>query len=1059
MPSPESFEQSKESIVDWQKFSTAVEKFAVIMEKELSGENRALLQRVNLLIEIQHSPTEALAVIEGSKDSIKAMILKGIVENKISQEVVRDLLQPFGENSIIGELYAQYGRSYKLGGTDSATTDCVQILRNSPTFREFTESNPTRYFSEGSDLVLDERLGRVADTVDRADFGRLTQYKPTKDKMYVFGLVKPPLYFRGKPNITHLQIPNGLNPDPKKLSVIHASSEKGSVVLEPDIMGYLNTHSFERVYVIEIDLKNPYAENLYGREPFFDYENYDGRRYERPTVYDVPLVLDNFTLIAPPKQEVQIYHDEKRVLEVIADSRALEYLTVLTAMRESKIGQMQNMQESLAHRTSPILEHGLDVYLPGGFVPAVNISAPEWVSRKTNPIDHSLGMHQITKVVHPLFNKWLEVLPRTKAEELGAPFKEWWDRKQQGQSIPWEELVPYLDSYDITAKRYVNVAVSTVCGYLLIRHLYEDQLMSAYGTYGETFFGIEEQPESIIALAGAYRSNMDVMVTGSQQYRIAELAYQMGLVDEDFNFTEEAKQSEEYKSYVAQLATKVTDSAQRKLFTKTFVVDGYRGLQLQTVAYMCYRKENPRGGIDFQEFKKAYAISQRHLLSSNNKAVKVIHEMYEKKLGHKPSLLMTEDELREEGTALHTKSVKFANEGLWVLSHYKKLAKENWDAIYSKGDKRRANPVIEEALAERSIETNEISKISPGQGSRFYNLIRNLPQNPWYAQYQAHIMAACFVKGLFAEEARSMEDGEWIAKTGAFITEIFGKNIPRLQKALSSWKIADREVFVELAVASSVLGVDEVVRRVEEKSSPMHFLEDMPERAGIRLSAYTRSFHELMGRFETRENDYLERKADLNEKEKAESFALRVFEAAENEALARGLTRDFALVATAMACCECGWGKEGNEWGEPTLYAAANNIFSIKANYEQYSEQEYLSQDSNEDFDGFYIHHTKEYFDPTNPAEYTEHYEAFRKYDSIEESVKDFFDLIEKQYDLTVEIARSSPDYKEPSKERQEQILDALIKEKYATDPQYVAKTVAVGESVVSILRKYRAII
>ena len=87
------------------------------------------------------------------------------------------------ENQIISELFAQYGRGYKLGSTDKETTDCVQILRNSQ-FSKLVSNNLTD-FSVRVQILFWMKLGRVADVIDRKDFSNISKYKPTKDKLYI----------------------------------------------------------------------------------------------------------------------------------------------------------------------------------------------------------------------------------------------------------------------------------------------------------------------------------------------------------------------------------------------------------------------------------------------------------------------------------------------------------------------------------------------------------------------------------------------------------------------------------------------------------------------------------------------------------------------------------------------------------------------------------------------------------------------------------------------------------------------------------------------------------
>lgn len=1031
--------------VDWQKFSKAIDTFLLIMESEIPKKDADILRRMSLSAEVEKDMASAAQLLESNKNNLRPLILKALTENKLPPEVGQEILKPFAENQILSEIFEQYGHGYKLGSTDKQTTDCVQVLRNSKTFDAMAH-----FFSDGADLILDENFGRVADVVDRENFTDLAKYKPTKDKMYVFALAKPPLFFNGKPNVTHLQIPNGLNTDPKELSVIHASSDKGYVSVEKDITKYLEGTAFERVYVIEIDLKKPYSENLYSRQPFFKHQDNLGNDYERPGIYDIPLIVDKFELIKP-KKEVPIYPDEKRVLEIAADNRALEYLTVLTGMREGKIGNDTNNLEAVAF--------GIGYDTDG----------------------RSLGLHQVTKVVHPLFNTWLETLPRNKAVQLGEPFTEWWHIKQSGKDIPWSEMTKYLNTYDLTDQEYKNVAVSTICSYVLIKHLYEDQLMTAYKNYGETFFGIDEQPESIIAIGGGYRSDVDVLVTGSQQYRIAEMAYECGLIDADFKFTVEAKSSPMYTEFLeewSKQAPKEWDTSPTALkksatdayngvepisYEDTFYPDGYRGLQTQYVAYMVYKKTYPEGQIKFTEFIKAYGntkeygSSQATMLSEDNAAVAIMHKIYRDKFGKKPHLLMTEDEFREVGTELHTSKIKFGNEGLWVLSHYEKLTKENWEAVSTKGKGREENPIIEKVLNEKLLETNEISKIPPEQGRRFYNIIENLPGHPWYAKYPEYIMSACFEEGLFLKEGKSTGDGKWIKETEDFINRIYVKNLTELQKRLAHWNIKDPKVFIELATASSQMSIDDIVYQIENVTiSPLNFLEEMSQKGLIRLGTYRLSFDRLMQRFKTKNPIYLEKKEELSEKEQRAAFAIKIFEIARSEALERGLTLDFAIVATSQACVESAWGGKENEKKEQTLYAAGtNNIFSIKSNYEEYTEEDYLHQTGKEDY---YIHHTKEYNEDLKELEWT--YAAFKKFDSIEDSIKGYFDLIEKdRYYLALEIARSLPESQEENPENQEKIFEAIYQGGYSTDEEYVSKTLAVSKSVTKVLREYGLII
>ena len=568
------------------------------------------------------------------------------------------------------------------------------------------------------------------------------------------------------------------------------------------------------------------------------------------------------------------------------------------------------------------------------------------------------------------------------------------------------------------------------------------------------------------------------MVTGSQQYRIAEIAHREGLIDADFNFTEETKKSPIYAEFLKEWAKrpqKPADFSPKKIkkdisdtlngvvpisYEDTFYPDGYRGLQTQYMAYMIYKKNYPDGEIKFPEFIKAYGKSQATMLSENNPAVAIMHKIYKDEFHKKPGLLMTESELREVDTELHTKRIKFGNEGLWVLSHYKKLTKENWIEVYSQGEGRSENKIIEAPLKEKSIETNEVLKIPVQQAHRFYNIIKTLPGNPWWAKYPEYIMSACFIKGLFNEEAKNKGDGEWIKKTEKFINETFAKNIPILQSRLATWNIKDPKVFVELATATSIMNVDEIMNGIELAGSPLNFLKTLESGhgpTGYRLSVYSESFERLMPRFKTKDEVTLDENEHLNEKEKRAAFAMKVFNIAMTEALERDLTLDFAIAATSQACVESSWGCEENEFDEPTLLGAGtNNIFGVKekGDYFEYSELEYNNQIGDETF---YIHHTKELNPKTNKLESC--YAAFAKYDSIEDSVKGYFDLIESQYSLATEIGRSLPSSREPSKENLEEIFTGIQAGGYSTNPNYVKISLDVSQSVKRILSEYSVII
>jgi|GEM_PF-2013715 len=981
-----------------------------------------------------------------NKDQLKKIILRELDNPILDKEDLKAMLDLIGENVVMKELYVQLGKKYVLGGNSETTTDCVQILRSSKHFKDLVDSNPLRFFSEGSDLVLHENLGKVRDVVDRKNFADLNRYRPTKDKMYVFALVKPPLYLGGKPNVTHLQIATDLQNDPKKLAIIHASSDHGQVVIEPDVGKYLAGSHFERVYVIEVDLNNPYVKDPLEREPRFEVQGYHSSTYERPHIYDIPLVLDNFSLISEDNKKVEIYSEEKNTLELMSNNRALSYLTVLTGIREGEIGNKQNILEELAFR----------IY--------------------ADPTGHSLGLHQVTKIVLPLVNKWLRGIDEKLAKGLGI--HKLWKKRHDGKDVMWSEITPLLTTYNISDGRYSDVKMSTICAYLLIKHLYEDQLLSAYSAYGETFFGLEEQPEAVIALAAAYRSNMSVLIRGAQQYRIAEMAKELGVIDADFNFTDECKGSDEYSRYVDAIMAKKggrgdfymtngmkRESARNSEFGKKFLVDGYAGMQTSFVAYMCYKKLYPHGEMSIGEFKKAYDGNLNNLLKG--KVPDLMKEEYKKKFGARPRLLMTEEELRKE------KTLKFANEGLWAISHYRKMAEENWNAINSDVDKDgHRNPIMEDELKTRSYLTNETSKIPSEKIQRFYTLIQQMPGNPFYKGFPDYILSACFVRGFFLEEGKEMRDGQWIHNVQAFINDIFIKNAQKFRMKMPPNLISNDRALMKLCALSSIMSVDEVVKFM----TTGEVLSPKTNRQIEKLNSFSKSFYVQRMRYlpenaepllkyaEIREKKNAGKgefmdvflQPDLTEKEQQEAFPLRVFDLVQKEAKVRGFGLNFALVVTAMATLECGWGQEKNRFNEPTLFAGANNILSIKYNTKQYSKEDYDNQSKDLKY---YIYHTVEYFSGADKKQSTEHFEAFRKYENAKGCVEDFFSLIERKYPLTVAAAKKNAESLDPSSIAQREILECLLKEKYATDPKYVDKALSLAGSVEKILRKYGQLI
>lgn len=1033
MPPKEQPEQRTEQAkanIDWQKFGNALKTFAKTCSDSLTKEQISILSRLSLMSGIESSQKQAEAFLKDHYEELKSVFLKEIAKNKLSPEAARELLMAFSENKLMRELYAQYGKKYQLSAGGAETTDCVQILRQSPTFRQLADKNPTRFFSEGSDLVLDESFGHVVDIVDRKDFDRLSAYKPSKGKIYILGLVKPPLYFNGKPNITHLQIATDLQSDQSALSVIHASSDKGSVVVEEDVKQYLAKNHFERVYVTEIDLESPYSETQLQREPMFTVHGFHNPVYTRPTLHDIPVVQSEFELIEPKGRKVEIDPEESRILELVAENRVLEYLTILTGIREGKIGSKQNALEAMAYKTF------------------------------FNPKDHSLGLHQVTKIVTPLFDKWIGGIDEKKAVEIGGEIEQLWRKKQSGQHISWEDLVPHLTSFDVGQNRYSNVRTSTICAYLLLKHLFEDQLLSAYETCGETFFGLEENPESIIAIASAYRSGMGVIVRGSQQYRIAEIAFKAGILDENLQFTAAAKAMPEFKQRLEKEKYGKDFDKNKKKYESGFMIDGYSGFQTSFVAFLCYRKLHADKTPPYVRFKTDFDSSSRILLPKygGSMVTEQLREDYKQFFGEDPQLLITEDELRSRSkrTPLKAVGIKFANEGLWVVSHLRKLGEENWRQISaSTNPADGSNPIIEPVLQERSLRTNEISKINANQGVRFRSLIENLHGNPWYKKYPEIIMAACFTQGLFRVERQGKNDGRWIAETQEFIRKTFEVNLPEIEARLG-FQIGDERERAEVAVASNILSANDIVNAIKAGTPMQALLKQSGARSAVRLETYTRSFDAQRSRFALKDRKTLERKTKLTEKEKREAFALRVFSAAKYEAASHGFSMDFAIAAAAMASLECGWGRDKNEAGEPTLYAAANNIFSIKHDYKQYTQQDYELQDP---LAPFYIHHTREYLDPNDREHFTEHYEAFRKYDGVEDSVKDFFNLIDRSYQATTLLGRELPDVNETNPENVGRILESLVKEKYATDPLYAEKALTVSKSVVGVLREYAQII
>lgn len=1030
-----------------------VKKFTEIVSGSVAKRSGIVMDDNLLLLELNNvaktnNESDLVEFANQNKDRLKQIVLDELAHPNMDPEVIKSMLELLGANPVMREIYAQFGKKYVLGGHSESTTDCVQVLRGSEHFRKLVDNNPIRYFSEGSDLVLHENLGKVLNVVDRKNFSQLSQYRPTADKIYVFALVKTPLYLNGKPNVTHLQIATDLQTDASKLAVAHASSDQGKVVIEPDVGKYLGKSHFERVYVVEIDLKQPYVKKSLEREPYFEVPGYHNDTYKRPHIYDIPLVLDRFGLISEDNKVVDIASEEKTTLDLISDNGALSYLTILTGIREGKIGNKQNIVEEMAFRTI------------------------------SDPIKHSLGLHQVTAVVMPLFNVWLKGVDAKVANALGL--SKLWKERQNGRKIAWSEIVPFLTTYNISDAKYSDPKVSTICAYLLIKHLYEDQLLSAYSAYGETFYGLEEQPEALIALAAAYRSNMSVLVRGSQQYRVAEMAKNLGLIDGNFNFTDELKKSDEYKKYIDAViaAGKKTDKStllglrDKRETTKDsnygnkFMVDGYVGLQTSFVAFMCYKKLYPKGEMTIGDFKKTYEGNLNNLLSG--KVSDLMKNEYEKKLGKRPKLLMTEEELRG-GSAygLSNKDLKFANEGLWAIAHYRKMAEENWNEVNSDVDgKGEKNPIMADSLERRSYLTNETSKIPSEKIQRFYVLISEMPGNEYYKKFPHVVLAACFVRGLFMDEGKDLRDGKWVVDTKNFINEVFSKNAKELKAKMPVGAIPGDRELAKFCALSSIMSVDEVVDLIVKNKAP----SPKEARQMTKLNDFSISFNLQKMRYKPRNAEPLIRYAknrddsmiggllnpDLNEKEKRESFPLHVFDSVKREALKRGFGLNFALVVTAMSTLECGWGQKTNRFNEPTLFTAANNILSIKYDTKQYSKKDFEAQSKDS---SYYVYHTVEYFDPNDHSKSTEHYEAFRRYKDVGHCVKDFFDLIERRYPLTVAAAKKNVGSMDSNPETQKEILACLLREKYATDPEYSGKVLSLARSVEKILRGYGQLI
>ncbi|MCK5461248.1 glucosaminidase domain-containing protein [Candidatus Gracilibacteria bacterium] len=1089
------------------------------------------LEKISQMIQAESVTKTFDQIITEYRDFFTSHILKIktailAVKDQEKKEKLIPLLLLCSENPVLSSFYETFGKPYKLGSQRESATDCIQILRQNDALMNLVEKSPTRFISDGADLVFHENFGKVVDKVDRDDFSRLPKYKPNKDKIYIFALAKPPLTFQGKPNITHIQISTNLNENNRELSVLHASSDKGVVSIERNIKDYLKKNSFERVFVIEVDLKSPNTKDLVERNLHVVSENYDKKRYERLPMKDVPLLpREEFNLIGSSRLDflnplrngtVEISEEEIKTLDLLSENQELKLLTLITAIREGKIGEWQNIKESVAYATF------------------------------FSPENRSLGVHQVTKITNTLFNKWIDEITEKKAESFGEPINSFWKKKQNGQEIQWSELTPYLTSYKSQLKLgnfldYKDTKISTICAYLLLEDIVENELKSAYRVYNEApFRGLEEQPENIIAIAGAYRNSMDVMITGSQQYRLAEIACEVGLIGTDFNFTKKVKAMPEYRIFIEKLQNEYTnmDYKGKKLFEEEFVVDGYRGIQFTFLAYLVYKHEYPEDiKFSYDDFEKAFGTTRTNMLvheslktdSEEQKNVRsvvdIIHVIYERYFGRRPPLLMSENELRNpKSTKLDTKKIKFANEGLWAESYFQKYNYENWNLV------KKTDGVLQNHLKKRSIRTNEISKLSPEKVQIFNAIIQKIPDNKYYKRYPSVLLSIAYNGGFIDKVKFEESNRQLVDDFTKYMDELFISKVAGLEQSAGRLSVEEK---VQIAPLLSFISSESMISILKngiylsKKETHSHsvdknnFHEDLTvllERSGsrsffvrddlgglkeidskniVRSIKYPKSFEVLERRFQIKSIEKLKKKniESISSKEKKELFVLNLLEKSKKIAQQNGFSINFAYVVCAMAVLETGWGSEKNEWDEATLINAAHNLFSIKANYKQYSLEDYENQNF-----PYYIHHTKEYVRSKNilsrykdgtlkefvfsgknyqiekkkekyfitwekgkeiefkqgmnedGAVYFECYEAFKKYASSEDSLKDLTRLINtERYTLT----RAQSAISDLSVEVMGGVFDALISDGYATDPIYAKNGLSIARSIIGIERKY----
>lgn len=118
----------------------------------------------------------------------------------------------------------------------------------------------------------------------------------------------------------------------------------------------------------------------------------------------------------------------------------------------------------------------------------------------------------------------------------------------------------------------------------------------------------------------------------------------------------------------------------------------------------------------------------------------------------------------------------------------------------------------------------------------------------------------------------------------------------------------------------------------------------------------------------------------------------------------------FSSVVIAQAICETGWGKSN-------IMMKANAIFGIKATSSWKGK--------------VYNANTKECYDGIN---YTNITACFRAYDNLEESIKDYFDLICKSSRYKKAVNSGSP----------EECITAIKNGGYATSPTYISTIMSI---------------